>query len=239
MKWIGTTISVATSIIRPARLAPHLKSPAPNAAKSSVATIASVHLPTGDQSRSPSSMCAPTVELTTIKRTARHSRSSCECDLRNSPAKAGHEKVGAEVTSRTSAGTGRSCPAGSTACAGSIWGVGLRTCSALARFSSARLARRRPPSLRCIRRADERRVQNTRLGHASPPPPRAGVPRRASPTSPIARSSWTGSSTRSRGASARTSSLAVMFLDLDDFKRSTTAWDMSPGDELLAQSQTG
>ena len=94
MKWIGTTMSVATSIIRPARSAPHLNRPAPKAANSRVATIASEHLPTGDQSKSPNSRWAPTVELTTIKSTARQRSSSCECSLRNSPAKLDHEKGG-------------------------------------------------------------------------------------------------------------------------------------------------
>ena len=104
MKWIGTTMSVATSIIRPARSAPHLKSPAPNAANSRVATIASVHLPTGDQSKSPSSMWAPTVELTTIKSTARQRSSSCECSFRNSPAKLDHEIGGGGAATSTRRG---------------------------------------------------------------------------------------------------------------------------------------
>ncbi len=55
MKWIGTTISVVTSIICPARSAPQRMSTMPKAANMSVATIASEHFPKGDQSFSPSS----------------------------------------------------------------------------------------------------------------------------------------------------------------------------------------
>ena len=94
MKWIGTTISVVISIIRPARSAPQRTRPMPRAANMSVATIASEHLPTGDQSRSPSIRCAPTVELTTMSRTARQRISFCQCSWRNSPATLDQEKGG-------------------------------------------------------------------------------------------------------------------------------------------------
>ena len=108
MKWIGTTISVVISIIRPARPAPQRSSPVPSAASSKVPASARVHLPSGDQSRSPSRRCAPTVELTTIKRTARERISFCQCSLTNSDAKPDQER--SSGTKTASAGE-RSPPA--------------------------------------------------------------------------------------------------------------------------------
>ena len=96
IKWIGTTISVVTSIICPGRSAPQRRSPIPSAANIKVPTMASPHLPRGDQSRSPRSNCRPTVELTTISKTARQRMSFCQCSSKNSPAMLDHDKGAAQ-----------------------------------------------------------------------------------------------------------------------------------------------
>jgi len=92
---IGTTIRHVASITRPARSAPHRTRPKPNPAHSPVNTKASTTLPIGDQSNGPRTRLAPTVELTTINRTASPEISFCQCSSRNSPATFDQEIFGA------------------------------------------------------------------------------------------------------------------------------------------------
>jgi hypothetical protein len=91
---IGITIKVVASIIWPARSAPHFTRPTPNPAHIEENTSARITLPAGDQSKGPRTRLAPTVELTTISKTARHEISFCQCSWRNSPVTVDHEIPG-------------------------------------------------------------------------------------------------------------------------------------------------